>query len=323
MQGNNIFIKFYYNVLILAFSFHFISLKKPVIGMYGLVEPISDYHYYNKEAIDGGFVRWMEASGAEVVVIHIWYNHEQIISLLNQINGVLFSAGPRRPLKFDEPWELNAKFIFDYSKNNGIPVWGTCLGMQMITVFMSEENNFLEKYNNIGLNNVPLTNLAKNSSILSLFKENDYYNLNYSKTSFHIHKHGISPEKFFSYKNLMDNYDIIGYGYDRDGKKFVNIIESKKGLKHKIFGTQYHPEINPFERAYWFKDENPMDGLRISQLLVMKFIDEARNNRNKFMNDEERKKYIFINSNEKLNIGTYNKTINYYYFEKKDFQKFY
>lgn len=42
-------------------------------------------------------------SGAEIVVIHIWYTHEQIISLLNQINGVLFSAGPRRPLKYDEP----------------------------------------------------------------------------------------------------------------------------------------------------------------------------------------------------------------------------
>ena len=114
--------------------------------MYVLVEPISDYSKYTKEAIDGGFVRWMEASGAEVVVIHIWYSHEQIISLLNQINGVLFSAGPRRPLKYDEPWESNAKFIFDYAKNNGIPIWGTCLGMQMITAFMAEDNNLLDKW---------------------------------------------------------------------------------------------------------------------------------------------------------------------------------
>ena len=319
MKRNNSITNIYYYLIILFISFQLISLKKPVIGLYGLVEPISDYHDYKKEAIDGGFVRWLEASGAEIVVIHIWYNHEQIISLLNQINGVLFSAGPRRPLKFDEPWESNGKFIFDYAKNNSIPVWGTCLGMQMLTVFMSEEDNFLEKYNNIGLNNILLTNSAKDSKMLSLFKKNDIYNLNNSKTSFHIHKHGISPEKFLSFKNLIDNYDIIGYGYDKNGKKFVNIIESKKGLKHKIFGTQFHPEKNPFERANRYKEKNPMDALRRSQLMVMKFVEEARNNGNKFINNEERNKYIFINTNEKMKFGTYNKSINYYYFEKKDF----
>ena len=112
---------------------------------------------------------------------------------------------------------------------------------------------------------------------------------------------------------------ILGYGYDTNGKKFVNIIESKKGKKHKIFGTQFHPEKNPFERGNWYKEKNPMDALRRSQLLAMKFIEEARNNRNKFISNEERNKYIFINTYEKLNIGTYNKSINYYYFDKKDF----
>ena len=320
MKGNNLKINICYNLIILTILFDLILLKKPVIGMYGLVEPISDYYKYTKEAIDGGFVRWMEASGAEVVVIHIWYNHEQIISLLNQINGVLFSAGPRRPLKFDEPWESTGKFIFDYAKNNSIPIWGTCLGMQMLTVYMSDENtNFLEEYNSIGLKNVPLTDSAKESKMLSLFKENDFYNFNNSQTSYHIHKHGISPGVFFSYKNLIDNFDIIGYGYDNDGKKFVNVIESKKGKKHKIFGTQFHPEKNPFERGNWFKEKNPMDALRRSQLIVMKFVEEARNNGNKFINNEKINKYTFINTYEKLKIGTYNKSRNYYYFEKKDF----
>ena len=313
-----IFILFF-NLVVFINSFIIEHHKKPVIGMYGLVEPISDYEKYTKEAIDGGFVRWLEASGAEVVVIHIWYTHEQIISLLNQINGVLFSAGPRRPLKYDEPWELKAKYIFDYAKNNGIPIWGTCLGMQMITKFMADDNKPLDKYDNIGLKKVELTNLAKESNLLSLFKEKDYDNLNNSETSFHIHKHGISPESFYSNKNLVENYDIIGYGYDKNGKKFVNIIESKKGLKHKIFGTQFHPEKNPFERANWFKEKNPMDALRRSQLIIMKFIEESRNNGNNFINDDEKSKYTFINTYETLKVGTYDKSLNYYYFEKKDF----
>ena len=319
MKKNKFNFILFFNLVVFINSFIIEHHKKPVIGMYGLVEPISDYEKYTKEAIDGGFVRWLEASGAEVVVIHIWYTHEQIISLLNQINGVLFSAGPRRPLKYDEPWELKAKYIFDYAKNNGIPIWGTCLGMQMITKFMADDNKPLDKYDNIGLKKVELTNLAKESNLLSLFKEKDYDNLNNSETSFHIHKHGISPESFYSNKNLVENYDIIGYGYDKNGKKFVNIIESKKGLNHKIFGTQFHPEKNPFERANWFKEKNPMDALRRSQLIIMKFIEETRNNGNNFINDDEKSKYTFINTYETLKVGTYDKSLNYYYFEKKDF----
>ena len=319
MKKNKFNFILFFNLVVFINSFIIENHKKPVIGMYGLVEPISDYEKYIKEAIDGGFVRWLEASGAEVVVIHIWYTHEQIISLLNQINGVLFSAGPRRPLKYDEPWELKAKYIFDYAKNNGIPIWGTCLGMQMITKFMADDNKPLDKYDNIGLKKVELTNLAKESNLLSLFKEKDYDNLNNSETSFHIHKHGISPESFYSNKNLVENYDIIGYGYDKNGKKFVNIIESKKGLNHKIFGTQFHPEKNPFERANWFKEKNPMDALRRSQLIIMKFNEETRNNGNNFINDDEKSKYTFINTYETLKIGTYDKSLNYYYFEKKDF----
>ena len=90
-------------------------------------------------------------------------------------------------------------------------------------------------------------------------------------------------------------------------------------LKHKIFGTQFHPEKNPFERANWFKFQNPMDALRRSQFLVLKFIEEARNNGNKFINDFEKSKYTFINTYEKPKVGTYNKNINYYYFEINDF----
>ena len=319
MKKNKFNFILFFNLVVFINSFIIEHHKKPVIGMYGLVEPISDYEKYTKEEIDGGFVRWLEASGAEVVVIHIWYTHEQIISLLNQINGVLFSAGPRRPLKYDEPWELKAKYIFDYAKNNSIPIWGTCLGMQMITKFMADDNKPLDKYDNIGLKKVELTNLAKESNLLSLCKEKDYDNLNNSETSFHIHKHGISPESFYSNKNLVENYDIIGYGYDKNGKKFVNIIESKKGLNHKIFGTQFHPEKNPFERANWFKEKNPMDALRRSQLIIMKFIEETRNNGNIFINDDEKSKYTFINTYETLKVGTYDKSLNYYYFEKKDF----
>jgi len=307
------------HIFLLISIFLSLSFQKPIIGMYGLVEPINDYQNYTKEAIDGAFVRWFESSGAEIVVIHIWYTEEEITNLLKQINGVVFSAGFRRPLKLDESWELKARFIFEFAKNNSIPIWGTCLGMQMITVFMSEDKyeNIFDKYNNIGLESVELTNKADNSNILSLFKKNDIKNIEIMPTTYHIHQRGVSPEKFNKNKILNKNYEIIAYGYDKDNKKFVNIIESKKGLSHIIYGTQFHAEKNPYERRKKYNEENTMDSLIRSQLLAMKFVEETRKNSNKFKSVEEKNKFTFINTYQKLKYGYYNNKINYYYFEKK------
>ena len=317
-MSKKINILFFNNIiylLISIISFLKSSCKKPVIGMYGLVEPINDYKNYTKEAIDGAFVRWLESSGAEIVVIHIWYTNEEIKELLKQINGVVFSAGFRRPLKFDEPWESKAEFIFEFSKSNSIPVWGTCLGMQMISYFITKDENIFGKYNNIGLEKVELNNIANYSNIFSIFKKKDLKTFEIMNTTYHIHKRGVLPEIFEKNKNVEENYNIIGYGYDKDNKKFINVIESKKGLKYKIFGTQFHAEKNPYERRKKYNEENTMDSLRRSQLIAMKFVEEARNNGNKFKSEEERNKYTFINTFQKQKYGKYNNKINYYYFE--------
>ena len=288
--------------------------------MYALVEPINDYKNYTKEAIDGTFVRWLESAGAEVVVIHIWYNEEEITALLKQINGVLFSAGFRRPLKFDEPWESKAQFIFEYAKNNEIPIWGTCLGMQMITYFMCNNESIFDKYDNIGLEPVELmkNGNSKNSSIFSLFKKNDLRSLELNPTTYHIHRRGVSPTNFEKNKKLMEKYDIIAYGYDKDNKKFINVIESKKGLKHKIYGTQFHAEKNPYERRKKYNEKNTMDSLRRSQLIILKFVEEARSNKNRFISDEIRKKYTFINTFQNQQYGSYINKVNYYFFDIND-----
>ncbi len=48
----------------------------------------------------------------------------------------------------------------------------------------------------------------------------------------------------------------------------------------------------------------------------MKFVDEARKNKNRFKSIEEKNKYTFINTFQKQKDGYYINKINYYYFEK-------
>ena len=304
---------FFYILLIFTFL-PFIFSTKPIIGFYALVEPITDYQNYTKEAVDGNLVRWIESSGAEIVIIHIWYTEEEISTLLSKINGVFFQAGPRRPLKYDEPWEKKARYIFEYAKDNSIPIWGTCLGMQMLTVFMSKDGKLLEKYEDLGLKIVELTDKAKDSSIYGLFKEKDFENIQNIKSNFYVHRHGIFPEKFFNNKNLVDNFDVIGFGYDNNNKKLVNVIESKKNQKHKIFGTQYHPEMNPYERRKSFNEENHMDGLRRSQLIAMKFVEETRKNNNKFNSYDEKSKYTFVSTYQTKKGQAYDQKTNKFYY---------
>ena len=40
--------------------------------------------------IENNYVRWLQASGADLVVVHPWTSYDEIDYLLSKVNGVLF-----------------------------------------------------------------------------------------------------------------------------------------------------------------------------------------------------------------------------------------
>jgi gamma-glutamyl hydrolase len=93
--------------------------------------------------IQGHYGTWLESSGAMVIPLIMSKSEDEILSLLDQINGVLFPGGGI-PLYQDEDGTLNtyaSKLLAVYNKakkknDEGIhfPIWGTCWGLQLMHV---------------------------------------------------------------------------------------------------------------------------------------------------------------------------------------------
>ena len=291
--------------------------SKPIFGILSIPEPIDDNTTFKNESIDGAYINWLESAGAEVLPLHVWYSQLELKEILDQINGVLLQ-GAFRLLNFSAKWENNARFIFNYTIENHLPIFGICFGFRLLNIFMSKNNSCMIKMRNHGNRKIELIqNTAKNSTLFSLFKDKDFESFENNESTVFIHRFGITDKMFYNEKNLIDNYILTSFGYDLDGVKFIDSIENNF---YNIYGTQFHPEKTPFLRMKKYKRNHENDSLRRSQLLAMKVVDFARNYspKKKIENiDLFRAKFHIISTFQKNKFKyKYDKELNMYYFEK-------
>ena len=303
-------------IFIFSILFKIIYSKRPIFGIYSIPEPISDNETFNNESIDANYIYWLESAGADVIPIHVWYSQEQLYEILSRINGVLWQ-GSFRLLNFSSSWEKNAKYIFNYSVENHLPIFGICFGFRLLNVIMSKNDSLIHKTRNHGNHNIYFNENTKNSTLFSLFKEKDFESFKTENTTAFIHRFGITTEMFHNEKNLINNYTLTSIGYDLDGLEFIDSIENNK---YNIYGTQFHPEKTPFLKTKKYKREHSNDSIRRSQLLAMKVVDIGRNYipKNKIEDLEIfKKKYDLIYTFQKNKFKyKFDKEINFYYFEK-------
>ena len=308
----------YYLSIIITLNFLLTKVySKPIFGILSVPEPNDDNTTFINESIDGAYINWLESAGAIVLPLHVWYSQEELKEVLDQINGVLLQ-GSFRLLNFSSKWEKNARYIFNYTIENHLPIFGICFGFRLLNIFMSKNNSCMIKMRNHGNRKIELVkNKAKNSTLFSLFKEKDFESIENNETTVFIHRFGITADMFYNEKNLVDNYILTSFGYDLDGVKFIDSIENNN---YKIYGTQFHPEKTPFLRMKKYKRNHENDSLRRSQLLAMKVVDFGRNYApKKKINNMElfKEKYHVISTFQKNKFKyKYDKEMNMYYFEK-------
>ena len=313
----NCYLYYLFSMTILLYLLAIIE-SKPIFGILSLPEPIDDNTTFINESIDGAYINWLESAGAEVLPLHIWYSQSELKDILDHINGVLLQ-GSFRLLNFSSKWEINARYIFNYTIENHLPLYGICFGFRLLNIFMSKNDSCMIRMRNHGNRKIELIEKnAKYSTLFSLFKEKDFKSIEENESTVFIHRFGITPEMFYNEKNLIDNYTLTSFGYDLDGVKFIDSIENNE---LNIYGTQFHPEKTPFLRMKKYKRNHEDDSLRRSQLLAMKVVDYGRNYspKKKIDNlDLFREKYhvIFTFQKNKFNYK-YDKEMNMYYFEKE------
>lgn len=114
--------------------------QRPIIGVFTQSdeddEPRIGSSATFQTYIAASYIKFIEMSGAQVVPILAYSNQTYIAELLPKLNGVLFPGGGVE-FNINNRWTSNANYILQYAiqqndKGNVFPVWGTCLGLQLL-----------------------------------------------------------------------------------------------------------------------------------------------------------------------------------------------
>ena len=248
------------------------------------------------------YVQWIESAGARVVPIPYNKPINEIDDILIGLNGILFTGGDVVLQNLTSTYMKTAKYLLDQVKkinDNGeyFPLWGTCMGIQTISVLVAEDPSVLS-LNKFDSENLMLPlNFTIHAAKSKLFNLENYpmpmkseiYNwFQNNPVTTNLHHDGLHPNTFVTNINLNNFFHILSTNRGRKGNQFVSTIE---GIKYPVFATQWHPERPQFE---WGTDGTTTDpinhdfyAISCSQYVSNFYINEARKNNRKYKTIEE------------------------------------
>ena len=224
-------------------------------------------------------------SGAQVVPIFAFNSTQYLDDILSKVNGVLFTGGG---IQFDmkNKWTQTADYILKYAieqnkKGNPYPIWGTCLGFQLLAFLTAD-------YDPRCLTSVRGQTAVKNtikftnpSYLYDDLSDVMKYNLQNGQGILYFnHAVALRTSYFKNSNSLQSFWKMTSVSTSSYNEEFVSTIQAKD---YPIYAVQPHPEKNLFE---WKVNAVRSDlGAEITQILSNKFIDIARKNKNTFSSD--------------------------------------
>lgn len=190
-------------------------------------------------------------SGAQVVPIYAFSNQSDIETLLRKVNGVLFTGGAGEDeIHIDNRWVKNANFILQFAiaenkKGNVFPVWGTCLGLELLSYLTS---GFSEAILQPIKGSEHMLNVLKFIEKSVLFDDLNE-NLRSKLTSapgilYFNHEDGLKLTSFRENRLMLNFWRVAATTTSPEGDTFVSAMEAKD---YPIFAVQFHPEKNLYE----------------------------------------------------------------------------
>ncbi|KAG4971722.1 hypothetical protein JHK85_038143 [Glycine max] len=200
--------------------------------------------------IAASYVKFVEAAGARVVPLIYTEPPEKLLKKLELVNGVLFTGGwAKSGLYFETVTKIFKKILEKNDAGDHFPLFATCLGFELITMIISQDNNILEEFS------------ASNQASTLQFVEN----ANIGESVFQR----FPPEllgKMSTDCLVMQNHRV-----------YVSTVRSQN---YPVTGFQWHPEKNAFE---WGSPRIPHteDAIQITQYVANFLVSEARKSLNR------------------------------------------
>jgi len=259
------------------------ATDRPIIGI--LTEPNPPERLkYGKSYIPLDYVQWVESGGARVVPINYLSSDEELTTAWKQLNGFLTIGGDAN-ISLSTQYNHAMTVLYDLTveaaqQGETVPIWGTCLGFEMLSIIASQDDGILTEFNaeniTLPLRFAPTASQSTlfgtaPSSVLTTFSE--------SPITMNWHMYGVSPDSYKASK-MSSVFEILSHNEDKDGKTFISAIEGKNA---PIFATQFHPERNAYDFSLPGEPVvHTKEAITAMQYLSDTFIDQARRNNHHF-----------------------------------------
>jgi len=295
---------------LLSFSYAFAQPPmvndQPIIGIL-TVGPTSDDcpTYLTMSGIGGCFtsfyVKWIEMAGGRVVPIPYNAPESELDFLFNSVNGILFTGG-ELALTTTSPYYKTAYYLYARTLaandvQDYFPLWGTCMGFQMLTILTSQNISVLSlnAFDSQNLS-IPLdyTSEAPKSRMFGTAPADVVNILGTEPVTTNLHTDGVKPDDFYGNTAFNTFYSVLSTNVDRQNLPFISTIE---GRVVPVYGTQWHPERNQFEWSTGLNINHSPDAIHAMQYMADFFVDEARRNTHSFSNDTLENQWLIYNWN--------------------------
>ena len=250
--------------------------------------------YKNKKTegrVENTFVRFLQASGADLIVVHTWTDLKNIDRLLeNKVTGVIFQ-GIDTIDKTIDPYinilkYIQSKVISIYNSSKGkkkIPILALGNDMTILGILSSNKNDFSISKVLIGPNKIKFNKDGMKSWIFTDLQKSDFTSLeNENICSNYITN--LIPKNLF--ENKLTNYFKIISTSLYENEEYVSIMESNL---YPIIGMSFHPEHIVFEENKMFNVPESLEAIKTARFIGNSFVNYGRVNSYNEMTIEEKK----------------------------------
>ncbi|XP_052786030.1 gamma-glutamyl hydrolase-like [Mya arenaria] len=274
-------------LLVLIFQVDLADLNyRPIIGVLAQESSQSSVKY-GDTFIPADYFQYIEMGGARGVPVFVDREIEYYEHLMNSINGVLFPGGGVSLTTSKMARAARIIYKLAIQANNAgryFPLWGTCMGFQLLTVLTAGQN--LMTNASVWDKALPLNfvNGYKSSRLYGSLPADVYNYLSTLNVTENFHNYGITPETMSLNKNLKNFYNVLSTNVDIYGKIFVSSFEGKQ---YPFYGVQFHPEKVSFLWNMHYHINHGPEAVRVGEYFANFLVGEARKSTNHFTNQTE------------------------------------
>ncbi|XP_050544522.1 gamma-glutamyl hydrolase B-like [Daktulosphaira vitifoliae] len=249
----------------------------------------------NTTYIASSYVKAVEASGGRVIPVFTNKTFEYYLDIVKKVNGILIPGGS---CSFDTNSGITQSVCMIYKiakkindMHDHFPIFGICLGFELLLLCSNHGKTPLVMCNCEGMN-MPLELIPGMEKKSVLFKKMPYdiKNILLNKPVTANHHHFCITRPVMSSTGLNKFWNTITINRDINDMEFISSIEAKN---YPFVGLQFHPEKNAYE---WERnDPHDWDAIYSARFFYDWFLNECRQNKHKYINEEELKAEIIYN----------------------------